>query len=174
MYTAGRVSARTCALIVSAGNSYASPVRKLYTEAGKITGTAFFSASTSITSAAGAGVGAGEDDRPPEAVASLPHSGSLRRCSCVLGLSAYRACWKMPGDRGVCGLECCLERKLQGVTSKYGGVGLISCQTYRSVRYQIDVVPILPKCPIPVSMLYRFRYRPRYICEARQYFIDTY
>ena len=44
------------ALTVSAGNSYASPVSELYTGAGKITGTAFFSASTSTTSAAGAGV----------------------------------------------------------------------------------------------------------------------
>ena len=59
------------ALIVSAGNPYTSPVRELYTGAGKITRTAFFSASTSITSAVGAGVGAGEDAPPSEAVASL-------------------------------------------------------------------------------------------------------
>ena len=66
------------ALIVSAGNSYTSPVSELYTGAGKIKGAAFFSASTSITSAAGVGVcGAGEDDAPPEAVASLLQATSF-------------------------------------------------------------------------------------------------
>ena len=43
-------------LIVSAGNSHASPVCELDTGAGKVTGTAFIRASTSITSAAGAGM----------------------------------------------------------------------------------------------------------------------
>ena len=28
---------------------------------------------------------------------------------------------------------------------------------------RVDIVPILPKCPVPVSMLYRCRYRLRYI-----------
>ena len=44
------------ALIVSADNSYTSPVSELYTGPGKITGTAFLSAFTSITSAACSGV----------------------------------------------------------------------------------------------------------------------
>ena len=90
-----------------------------------------------------------------------PHSGKLRRCSCVLSVSVYRAYWKMLGDQGVCGLECCPEPKLQRMTSQCGGIGLISCQTYRSVRYRADVVPILPKCPVPASILYRYRYRLR-------------
>ena len=92
-----------------------------------------------------------------------PHSEKLRPCSCVLRVSVYRAYWEVLGDRGVCGLECCLEPKLQGMTSQCGGIGLISCQTYRSVRYRVDVVPILPKCSVPVSVLYRYRYRLRYI-----------
>ena len=61
----------------------------------------------------------------------------VRRCSCVLGVSVYRAYRKIPGDRGVCGLECCLAPKLQRMTSQCGGIGLVSCQTYRSVRYQV-------------------------------------
>ena len=81
-----------------------------------------------------------------------PHSGKLRTCSCVLRVSVYRAYWKMLGDRGVCGLECCLKPKLQGMASQCGGIGLISCHTYRSVRHRVDVVPILPKCPVPVSV----------------------
>ena len=106
-------------------------------------------------------VGAGEDDPPPEKqwhhCWRPPHSGNLRRCSCVLRLSVYRAYWKMLGDRCVWLGVCCLEPKLQGMTSRCGGIGLISCQTYRNVRYRIDDVPILPKCPVPVSMLYRYR-----------------
>ena len=106
-----------------------------------------------------------------------PYFGKLRPCSCVLSVSVYRAYWRMLGDRGVYGLECCLEPKLQGMTSHCGEIGLISCQTYRSVRYRyrcctgtgtgsgtyvhtgtagtgIDV-PNLPKYPVPVSMSYR-------------------
>ena len=95
------------------------------------------------------------------------HFGKLRPCSCVLRVSVYRAYWKMLGDRGVCGLGCCLEPKLQGMTSQCVGIGLISCQTYRSIRYRVGVVPMLPKCLVPVSMLYRYRYRLRYIRAYR-------
>ena len=173
----------SAALIVSAGNSYTSPVTEFYTGASKSTGTAFFSASTSITSAAGPDVcvGAGKDYplakmtrhqkwwhhcwRPPD-------SGKLRPCSCVLRVSVYRAYWKMLVDRGVCGLECCLEPKLQAMTSQCGGIGLMSsCQMYRSVRYRVDVVPIIQKCPVhtcipvppvPVEMSYRTYRSVRY------------
>ena len=48
------------------------------------------------------------------------------------------------------------------VTSQCGGTASISYQTYRSVRYRFDVVPNLPKRPVPVSMLYRYRYQLRY------------
>ena len=81
-----------------------------------------------------------------------PNSGNLRCWSCVLRVSVYRAYLKMIGDQDMCGLECCLEPRLQGMTSQCGEIGLISCQTYRSVRYRVDV-PILPKYPVPVSML---------------------
>ena len=72
----------------------------------------------------------------------------------------------MLGDQDVCGLECCLEPKLQGVTSQCGGIGLVRSQRYRDVQYRPDVVPMLPKCPVPVSVLHRFRYRIR---DIRQY-----
>ena len=52
-------------------------MRELYTEAGKITGTDFFSAFTSIISGAGAGMGAGEDDPPLEGVASMLEASSF-------------------------------------------------------------------------------------------------
>ena len=55
-----------------------------------------------------------------------PHSKKLRPCSCVLRVSVYRAYWKMLGGLGVCGLECCLGPNLQGMTSQFGGIGLIS------------------------------------------------
>ena len=98
-----------------------------------------------------------------------PHSGNLRRCSCVHRVSIYGAYLNMLGERGVCGLECCLEPKLQGMTSQCGGIGLISCQTYRSVRYRVDVVLILRRCPVPVSMSYGYWYRLRYIRAYRRY-----
>ena len=41
-----------------------------------------------------------------------------------------------------------LESKLHGMTSQCGGIGLISCKTYRSVRYRVGAVPTLPKCPV--------------------------
>ena len=77
----------------------------------------------------------------------------------------YRAYWKMFGDRGVC--KCCLEPNLQKMTSQCGGIGLISCQTYRNARYRVHVVPILPRCPVPALMLYRYRYRLRYMRAYR-------
>ena len=46
--------------------------------------------------------------------------------------------------------------------SQCGGTGSMSYRTYRSVRYRFDVVPNLPKCPVPVSMLYRYWYQLRY------------
>ena len=46
--------------------------------------------------------------------------------------------------------------------SQCGGTGLMSYRSYRSVRYRVDVVTNLPKCPVPVSMLYRYRYQLRY------------
>ena len=38
-------------------------------------------------------------------------------------------------------------------------------------RYRVDVVPNLPKYPVPVSMLYRYGYQPRYRrpCRYRRY-----
>ena len=64
----------------------------------------------------------------------------------------------MLGDRGVCGLECCLEPNLQRMTSQCNGIGLMSCQTYLSVRYRVDVCADLTEVsgtgidvvPIPV------------------------
>ena len=52
-------------------------LRERYTGTGRITGTDFFSASTSIIFAAADGVGAGEDGPPPEAVASLLEATSF-------------------------------------------------------------------------------------------------
>ena len=51
--------------------------------------------------------------------------------------------------------------KLQRMTSQYGGTGLMY-RTYRSVRYRVDVVRNLPRCPVRVSVLYRCRYRLPY------------
>ena len=65
------------------------PVCELCTGAGKITGTAFFSASTSIISGAGAGVGVGEDDPPPEAVASLLEATSFWQFAPLLMRAQY-------------------------------------------------------------------------------------
>ena len=36
------------------------------------------------------------------------------------------------------------------------------CFDVKMWRYRVDVVPNLPKYPVPVSMLYRYRYQPRY------------
>ena len=30
-------------------------------------------------------------------------------------------------------------------------------------RYRVDVVPNIPKCPVPASMFYRYRYQLRYL-----------
>ena len=45
------------------------------------------------------------------------------------------------------------------------GIGSHKKQTYFDVKiwpYRVDVVPNLPKCPVPTSMLYRYRYQLRY------------
>ena len=81
-----------------------------------------------------------------------PHSGELRPCSCVLRVSVYHAYWKMLGGRCVWLSECCLEPKLQRMTSQCGGIGLISCQTYRSVRYGLML------CQSYRSVRYRYRW----------------
>ena len=39
---------------------------------------------------------------------------------------------------------------------------MISYRTYRSFRYRVDVVLNLTMCPVPVSMLYRYRYQLLY------------
>ena len=98
-----------------------------------------------------------------------PHSGKLSPCSCVLRLSVLRAYWEMPGDQGVCVLECCLEPNVQGITLKCGKTGLISCQTCRDVRYRVDVLPNLPTLSgtgigvVPIRYIRAHRYR-RYRC----------
>ena len=45
--------------------------------------------------------------------------------------------------------------------SQHGDTGWMY-RSYRSVRYRVDVEPNLPKCLVPVSMLYRYRYQLRY------------
>ena len=45
--------------------------------------------------------------------------------------------------------------------SQCGGTGLMY-RTYQSVRYRFYVVPNIPRCPVPVSMLYRYRYQLLY------------
>ena len=111
-----------------------------------------------------------EDGPPPEAMVSLLEATSFWGVAPLvmraqsLGIpSVLEDSW----GPGCCGLECCLEPKVLGITSQCGGIGLISCQTYRSVRYRIDVVPTLPQCPVTVSVLYRYRYRVRYIRAYR-------
>ena len=121
---------------------------------------------TSITSAAGAGVGAGEDDPPPESVASLLGATSfwmfvwmLARAQGLWIRGALQDAWR-PGCVWL-GVRPGAKPPRSDVTM-WCGIGLISCQMYRSVRYRVDVVPILTKCPGPVSMRYRQRYRLRY------------
>ena len=45
------------------------------------------------------------------------------------------------------------------------------CFDVKMWRYRVDVVPNLPKYPVPVSMLYRYGYQPRYRrpCRYRRY-----
>ena len=125
----------------------------------------------SITFAAGAGVGAGENDPPPEMVASLLEATSFRQFAPLLMRSQSLGIPSLLKDAW--GPGCVWLAVLPGakaprdMTSQCGGIGLISCQTYRSVRHRVDVVPILPKCPVPVSTLYRYRYRLRYIRAYR-------
>ena len=71
---------------------------------------AFFSAPTSITSAAGADVCGSSRRRPATRSGGITVGGHfilgiLHRHSCVLRVPEYRAYWKMLGDLGVCGLE---------------------------------------------------------------------
>ena len=79
------------------------------------------------------------------------HCKSSRCCSCVLRGSVYQAFWTMLADRGVYGLECCLDAKIKGMTSQCGGIGLISRQTYRRVRYGLML------CQYCRSIRYRYR-----------------
>ena len=109
-------------------------------------------------------------DPPLEAVASVFEATSLWEFAPLLmrGQSlGTPSVMKDDWGLGVCDLECCLEPMLQGMTSQCGGIRLISCQTYRSIRYRVDVLPILPKRLVPVSMSHRYRYRLRYIRAYR-------
>ena len=73
-------------------------MRELCTGAGKITVTAFFSESTSIISGAGASVGAGEDDPPPEAVASLLGATSFWEITPLLMRAQYLGIPSVPPE----------------------------------------------------------------------------
>ena len=79
---------------------------------------------------------------------SLPHYGNLRPFSCVLSVSVYSAYEKMLENR------CVLLGVLPGTKARLDDeIGFISCQAYRNVRYRVGVVPVLLKCPLPVSVL---------------------
>ena len=113
---------------------------KLYTEAGKITGTAFFTAPTSIIPGAGAGVGAGEDDPPPEAVALLLEASSFWEFALLLMRAQYLGIPSVPLER-VWGPVCGWLGALPGAKAPMDEVTLW--------RYRVDIVPNVPKCPVP-------------------------
>ena len=138
---AGTVKPST-ALIFSGGNSYTSPVSELSTGAGKIAGKAFFSASTSITSVASAGVSEladFKDDPPPDAVAPLLEATSfwgfapvLMRAQSLGIPSVLEGAW---GPRGVW-LGVLPEAKAPR-------------DDFTMWWNRVDIVPNVSKCPVP-------------------------
>ena len=114
--------------------------------------------------------GAGEDDPPPEAVPSLLEATSFWEFALTV-MRAQSLCLPSvledASGPGYVWLAVLPGAKAPRMTSQCGGIELTSCQTYRSVRYRVDVVPILPQSPVPVSMFYGYRYRLRYIRSYR-------